>query len=88
MGEQEKVEVMEAEEQEETTVEEVEIQETPDTPPSPVTAERRDRKIEVIPKITGKKYIANGWYELEEGVPLKVPIHVARLMRQSGAIRI
>ena len=76
----------EVEEVEVQETEEVEVNDVPDTPPETKTVERKDKKVEVIPKITGKKYIADGWYELEKDKPKKVPKHVARLMRQSRIV--
>ena len=56
--------------------------------PEPKVVERKDKKVTMIPKITGKKFIGDGWYELEEGKAMKVPKNVRDLLQKQGKARI
>ncbi len=82
-------EIVKKKEEGQEQIEEVIINETPEVPPKvkpSKIARRKDKKITVIPKITGRKYLGDGWYDLEKDVPIEVSIFVARILKNSGAV--
>lgn len=70
------------EDKEEKEAKEATKKSIPQEPPKKVkVAEPKNKKVTVIPKFTGKRFIASDWYEFEEEIKKKVPKHVADLLK-------
>lgn len=55
---------------------------------TPITAEERDKLVEVYPHFSGRKFIAGRWYEFERDKKALVTEHVKKLLRDRKLIQI
>ena len=72
--------------QEKEEIEVTEEVEVVSTDQSPQVAVSKDKTVKVIPKFSGKKFIASGWYEFTEEEEIEVPYNVARILRSQRKI--
>ena len=51
---------------------------------SPVVVE--PKLVKILPKISGRKFVGNRWYELKKDKEMHVPADVKRVLKEAGAI--